>query len=80
MKEDPITEQLGRDIEMVHERLDEAIRKRLPGMSREERERYLALLSPIVAKIEEVDKPLRAVLQEALGELLPVVMQGLAKR
>lgn len=75
-----IHEQLGRDILLVHERLLAAIRARLPGMPLEERERYLALVSPLVAKLEETDKPLRDVMREAMVELLPIVMQGFAAR
>ena len=77
---DAIHEQLGRDIVMTHERLQSAIVARLPHMSVEERERYLALVSPLVGKLEEISKPLRQVMQEAMAELLPIVLQGFAKR
>jgi hypothetical protein len=78
--QDAIREQLGRDIILTHERLQTAIAARLPHMSTEERERYLALVSPLVGKLEETGKPLRQVLQEAMAELLPVVMQSFVKR
>ena len=77
--DDPITTQLGDDIVTAHERLTAAIRARLPDMTREERERYFALLAPLVAKIEEVDKPLKRVFQEAMAELLPIVLQGMSQ-
>lgn len=77
---DAIHEQLGRDIVLTHERLQAAIELRLPGMSLEERERYLALVSPLVTKLEETAKPLRDVIREVIVELLPLVMQGLTAR
>lgn len=77
---DAIHEQLARDIVLTHERLQAAIEIRLPAMSLEERERYLALLAPLVTKLEEAGKPLRDVMREAMIELLPVVMQGFAAR
>jgi hypothetical protein len=77
--DDPIAKHLGEDIVAAHERLTAAMRARLPAMTREERERYFALLAPLVAKIEEIDKPLRRVLQEAMAELLPLVLQGMSQ-
>lgn len=77
---DEICEQLGRDIVATHERLHSAIVGRLPNMSLEERERYMALVSPIVGKLEELGKPLRQVMQEAMTELLPIVLQSFAKK
>ena len=78
--EDAIREQLGRDILTVHERFTAAMTRRLPNMSREERERYLALLSMVVTPLEQLDKPLRQVLQEAAAQALPMVMQELSSR
>ena len=78
--EDAIREQLGRDILTVHERFTVAMTRRLPDMSREERERYLALLSIVVTPLEQLDKPLRQVLQEAAAQALPMVMQELSSR
>ena len=77
---DAIGEQLGRDILAVHERFTAAMASRLPSMSREERERYLALLSIVVTPLEQLDKPLREVLQEAAARALPMVMQELSSR
>jgi hypothetical protein len=36
------------------------------------------VLSPLVAKLEEIEKPLRQVFREAAAELLPILMQRFA--
>ena len=55
-------DRLGVDILSAHERLTRTIEARLPALPLEERERYFAVLSPLVAKLEEIEKPLRQVL------------------
>lgn len=75
---DPIAEDLGRQIMDTHERLNAAIRDRLPNIDREGRERYLALLSVAVGKLEERDKSMREVLQAIVAEALPMVMAELS--
>ena len=77
---DPIHNQLGEDILSTHERLTRTIEARLPAMPLEERERYFALLAPLVAKLEETEKPLRQVFREAIAELLPILMQRFSTR
>ena len=52
--------------------------RRLPQMGREERERYFALLSTLVTRLEELGKPLRQVFQETASEVLPILMQELS--
>jgi hypothetical protein len=71
-------DRLGADILSAHERLTRTIEARLPAMPLEERERYFAVLSPLVAKLEEIEKPLRQVFREAAAELLPILMQRFA--
>jgi hypothetical protein len=75
---DAIREQLGRDILATQERFNAAMARRLPQMSREERERYFALLSSLVTRLEELGKPLRQVFQETASEVLPILMQELS--
>ena len=75
-----IREQLGRDILACQDRFVAAMAKRLPQMGLEERERYFALLSPLVSRLEETGKPLRQVFQETATEVLPILMQELAAR
>lgn len=76
--DDPISAHLEIQILETHDRFSRAIAARIPHMSREQRERYLALVSTLVVKLEVTDKPLKQVLQECVGELLPIVMQELS--
>jgi hypothetical protein len=71
-------EQLGREILTTHERFSTAMAARLPLMDLEQRERYLALVSLLVAKLEQIDKPMRLVLRETAAEVLPILMQELS--
>jgi hypothetical protein len=71
---------LGEEILTTHERLTKTIAARLPAMPLEERERYFAVLAPLVAKLEEIEKPLRQVFREAVAELLPIFMQRFSAR
>jgi hypothetical protein len=75
-----IRDQLGADIAACQQRFVAAMTKRLPQMTLEERERYLALLSPLVGRLEETGKPLRQVFQETATEVLPILMQELTAR
>jgi hypothetical protein len=77
---DAIHDQLGEEILTTHERLTKTIAARLPAMPLEERERYFAVLAPLVAKLEEIEKPLRQVFREAVAELLPIFMQRFSAR
>ncbi len=77
---DAIREQLGRDVLATQERFTAAMTRRLPAMTREERERYLALLSILVTPLEQLDKPLRQVFQEAGSQALPILLQELSSR
>jgi hypothetical protein len=77
---DAVHAQLGEDILTTHERLTKTIAARLPAMPLEERERYFAVLAPLVAKLEDIEKPLRQVFREAIAELLPVFLQRFSSR
>jgi len=75
---DAIREQLGRDILATQERFNAAMARRLPQMSREERERYFALLSTLVTRLEEIDaRTIEAASGRALvqyrGQLMPLI-------
>lgn len=70
---------LERDVEaqlrMTHDRFVEAMNARLPSMPLEQKERYFAVLSGLVAKLEVADKPLRDILQEMMAEAATYVFQ-----
>jgi hypothetical protein len=47
-------------------------------MDLDQRERYLASVSLLVTKLEQIEKPLRLVLRETAAEALPILMQELS--
>jgi len=71
--------EIERDLEdqlrMTHERFVAAMNARLPAMPLEQKERYFAVLSALVGKLETADKPLREVLQEMMAEAASYVLQ-----
>ena len=72
-----IEQDLEKQILTTQQRFQEAMKARLPGMSLDSKERYFAVLSLLVTKLEILDKPLREVLQEVLIESAPYIAQEL---
>ena len=77
MSDELISKGLDSDIGMTHERFVAAMEARLPSMSLEMKETYFAVLSNLVAKLEDADKPLRDILQEMMVEAGSLIMQQL---
>jgi hypothetical protein len=50
---------------------------RLDAMSVESKERYFAVLSALVAKLETNGKPMREIMQEMMTEAASVILQEL---
>jgi hypothetical protein len=71
---------LESQLRMTHDRFVTAMNARLPAMTLEHKERYFAVLSALVGKLEIADKPLRDVLQEMMTEAAPYIFQELGKR
>jgi hypothetical protein len=75
------TEQLlqGLDSEIVftQQRFIAAMEARLPHMLPEQKERYFAVLSALVAKLEDPQKSLRDILQEMMSEAAGLVLSEL---
>jgi hypothetical protein len=71
---DAIAKDLERQIGEVHARFVAAMTARVPRMSLEQRERYFTALSSLVAKLEDGERPLREILQEALFEIGPMLL------
>ena len=69
-----IAKDLERQILDTHDRFSEAMKRRLGTMDLEQKERYFALLSLLVGKLEEGAKPMKQVLQELVSEALPIVL------
>ena len=74
-----MTSDIERDLEsqlrMTHERFVAAMNARLPSMALEQKERYFAVLSALVGKLETTEKPLREILQEMMAEAGAYVLQ-----
>lgn len=73
-----IDDDLDRQLRMTHERFVAAMEARLPAMMLEQKERYFAVLSTLVAKLESPDKPLRAILQEMMAEAGPHLLREIS--
>jgi hypothetical protein len=77
----PTTDLLSKDMEKqiatTHKRFVKAMEARLPIMSLDSKERYFAVLSLLVTKLEDTEKPLREVLQDVVIESAPYIAQEL---
>jgi hypothetical protein len=72
---DAVERDLERQLRMTHDRFVAAMNARLPGMELAQKERYFAVLSALVGKLEMPDKPLRDILQEMMAEAAALVFQ-----
>jgi len=74
-----MTTEIERDLEaqlrMTHDRFVTAMNARLPAMPLEQKERYFAVLSALVRKLETDGKALRDVLQEMMAEAAGYLLQ-----
>lgn len=74
-----MTSHIERDLEnqvrMTHDRFVAAMNDRLPTMPLEQKERYFAVLSALVTKLETPAKSLREILQEMMAEAAAYVFQ-----
>jgi hypothetical protein len=68
---------LDRQIVATHRRFVKAMDGRLGDLSAETKERYFAVLSSLVAKLEEAEKPMRDIVQEMMSEAASVILQEL---
>lgn len=70
---------LDSDILMTHDRFVAVMKKRIAEMQLDTKERYFAVLSLLVGKLEDPSKGLQQVLQECFAEAAGVVMAELQK-
>jgi len=70
-----IERDLESQLRMTHDRFVAAMNARLPTMAFEQKERYFAVLSALVGKLETPEKPLREILQEMTAEAATYVLQ-----
>ena len=68
---DELQQDLEDQISMTHERFTFAMNERLPAMTLEQKERYFAVLSSLVIRLEDPTKALKIILQEMVAEAAP---------
>lgn len=68
---DDFERDLANQIQMTHERFTLAMNGRLPAMTLEQKERYFAVLSGLVGRLEDGEKSLKTILQEMMAEAAP---------
>ena len=78
MASDLLSKALDDDIVAVHRRFLAAMESRLPAMNLETKERYFAVLSILVGKLETQDKNLREILQEMMSEAAAIILQEMS--
>lgn len=70
-----LSKALESDISMAHERLIAAMERRVPNLPIETKERYFAVLSMLVSKLEMPEKSLREVLSEMMVEAASHILE-----
>jgi hypothetical protein len=74
MNERALQKDLERQIIATHRRFVKAMDGRLGSMSLENKERYFAVLSSLVTKLETNGKSLRAIMQEMMSEAAMMIL------
>lgn len=77
MDERAFRKDLDRQIATTHRRFVKAMDGRLPAMNPETKERYFAVLSTLVGKLETPEKPMREIMQEMMSEAASLILQEL---
>lgn len=73
-----ISQDLDKQIIATQQRFQKAMKARLANMPLGTKERYFAVLSLLVAGLEDPTKPLREVLQDVVIESAPYIAQELS--
>ena len=68
------------DIRMTQERFCSAMEGRLPAIEADSLERYFAVLSKLVLKLEDPDKSLSQIMNEMMAEAAGVLMAEMQAR
>jgi len=71
---------LEADIRMTQERFCAAMEGRLASIESDSLERYFAVLSKLVGKLEDPSKPLSQVMNEVMAESAAILMQEMQSR
>ena len=75
MQSRALQKDLDRQIVATHRRFTKAMDGRLGSMSPETKERYFAVLSTLVDKLETLEKPMREIMQEMMSEAAHLILQ-----
>lgn len=75
MDQRALQKDLDRQIVQTHRRFVKAMDARLGSMTPDTKERYFAVLSLLVGKLETSNKPIREVIQEMMAEAATVILQ-----
>jgi len=75
---DVVSRALDSDIAMAHERFVRAMEARLPTLELVSKERYFAVLTILVGKLEMQEKSMREVLSEMMAEAGRHLMEELS--
>jgi hypothetical protein len=75
---DQLSRALDGDIAMTHERFVRAMEARVPALELASKERYFAVLTSLVTKLETPDKTMRQVLSEMMAEAGRHLMEELS--
>ena len=67
--------ELDRQIAISHRRFVKAMEERTTTMSLDTKEAYFAIVTKLVAKLENPEKPLREIMQEMMTEAMTEVLQ-----
>ena len=77
MSQRTLDKDLDRQIVATHRRFVKAMDGRLGSMSTASKERYFAVLSSLVAKLETAEKPMREIMHEMMAEAASLIFQEL---
>jgi hypothetical protein len=66
---------LHRQIAATHKRFVKAMEGRMDAMGADTKEAYFVILTKLVTKLEDADKPLKEILQEMMAEAMSEVLQ-----
>ncbi len=78
--DEQLSHALDADIQLTHERFVEVMHARLGDMELPTKERYFAVLSILVSKLETPDKTLRQVLKELMSEVAGLILAELGSQ
>ncbi|HSP96771.1 MAG TPA: hypothetical protein VL049_05945 [Candidatus Dormibacteraeota bacterium] len=77
---DLLSQALDKDIVFAHQRFVDAMEARLPALEMTSKERYFAVLTLLVGKLEAQEKSLREVLVEMMAEASRHLMEEMSAR